>query len=174
MISWFGLVGSVCVDAGKEYSKADKRWGISDPTILTVELITAFVEGPMCLWLMYAIYYRKSYRYPLQFALSVGELYGGWVTFAPEWLTGSKNLETSNPVNLIVYLAFSNGVWVVIPLLLAAQAWQKMSWSAVESKLDTPIADHVGKLSTTAVLVLAGTVVTYVVTIVYVLCFYIK
>ena len=28
--------------------------------------------------------------------LAVGELYGGFMTFAPEWLTGSPNLDTSN------------------------------------------------------------------------------
>jgi len=28
--------------------------------------------------------------------LAVGELYGGFMTFAPEWLTGSPSLDTSN------------------------------------------------------------------------------
>jgi hypothetical protein len=28
--------------------------------------------------------------------LATGELYGGFMTFAPEWLTGSPNLDTSN------------------------------------------------------------------------------
>ena len=28
--------------------------------------------------------------------LAAGELYGGFMTFAPEWLTGSPNLDTSN------------------------------------------------------------------------------
>lgn len=28
--------------------------------------------------------------------LATGELYGGFMTFAPEWLTGSPNLDTGN------------------------------------------------------------------------------
>jgi len=28
--------------------------------------------------------------------LAAGELYGGFMTFAPEWLSGSPNLDTSN------------------------------------------------------------------------------
>ena len=32
--------------------------------------------------------------------LAVGELYGGFMTFAPEWLTGSPNLDTSNVLYL--------------------------------------------------------------------------
>jgi hypothetical protein len=62
--------------------------------------VTAFIEGPACLLLIYAIVKRKAWRHPLQLVLCVGELYGGWITFGPEWVSGSKNLETSNPVNL--------------------------------------------------------------------------
>lgn len=38
------------------------------------------------------------------------------MTFAPEWLTGSPNLDTSNFMYLWVYLVFFNGLWVVFPL----------------------------------------------------------
>ena len=38
------------------------------------------------------------------------------MTFAPEWLTGSQNLDTSNFMFLWVYLFFFNMLWVVFPI----------------------------------------------------------
>ena len=38
------------------------------------------------------------------------------MTFCPEWLTGSLNLDTSNFMYKWLYLAFFNGLWVVIPI----------------------------------------------------------
>jgi len=40
----------------------------------------------------------------------------GFMTFAPEWLTGSPNLDTSNFMYLWVYLVFFNCLWVAFPL----------------------------------------------------------
>lgn len=47
--------------------------------------------------------------------LATGELYGGFITFAPEWLSGSSQLDTSNPMYLWFYLVFFNVLWVFIP-----------------------------------------------------------
>lgn len=38
------------------------------------------------------------------------------MTFAPEWLTGNKNLDGSNFMFLWVYLVFFNMLWVFLPL----------------------------------------------------------
>jgi hypothetical protein len=40
----------------------------------------------------------------------------GFMTFAPEWLTGNKNLDGSNPLFLWVFLVFFNMLWVFIPI----------------------------------------------------------
>lgn len=40
----------------------------------------------------------------------------GVMTFGPEWLVGSINLDTSNFMYLWVYLVFFNSLWVFIPL----------------------------------------------------------
>ena len=50
----------------------------------------------------------------------------GWMTFAPEWLTGSPNLSTDNVIHMWLYLVFFNGLWVVIPLLLLGQSFVNM------------------------------------------------
>ena len=47
--------------------------------------------------------------------LATGELYGGFMTFAPEWLSGCENLDTGSALYLWVYLVFFNGLWVVFP-----------------------------------------------------------
>lgn len=45
------------------------------------------------------------------------------MTFAPDILVGSPNLETSNFIFLYIYLIFYNGIWVVVPFLLLYQSW---------------------------------------------------
>lgn len=49
------------------------------------------------------------------------------MTFCPEWLMGSPNLQTSNWLYLWVYLVFFNGLWVVFPLLLLLQSWKAIT-----------------------------------------------
>lgn len=48
--------------AGKEYAKADARWGVSDPTIVSLEILTVFLNGFLCLFLVYAVVAHKPYR----------------------------------------------------------------------------------------------------------------
>ncbi|XP_027704095.1 emopamil-binding protein-like [Vombatus ursinus] len=126
---YLSLVGSVADSDGiiaslwKEYGKADARWLHSDPTIVSLEMLTAVLDGLLALLLIYAILKEKYYRHFIQITLCVCELYGGWMTFCPDWLIGSPNLNTSNWLYLWVYLVFFNGVWVLIPGLLLWQSW---------------------------------------------------
>lgn len=107
----------------KEYAKADIRWGVSDPTIVSLEILTVTIVEIFAIVLIYAVIKRKPYRHFLQICLCVCELYGGWMTFCPEWLTGNVNLNTDNFLHFWVYLVFFNMLWVVIPLLLLWQSW---------------------------------------------------
>jgi len=110
----------------KEYGKADSRWLVSDPTIVSLEMLTVFVVAPLCVLLVYAICKRRPYRHWVQLVVCTSELYGGWMTFGPEFLTGSPSLAYTNPLYLYVYLIFFNGLWVVIPVLLMYQSWRDM------------------------------------------------
>lgn len=47
----------------------------------------------------------------------------GFMTFAPEWLTGNPNLDTSNFMYLWVYLVFFNMLWVFFPLWVLYEAY---------------------------------------------------
>ncbi|XP_048356840.1 emopamil-binding protein-like [Sphaerodactylus townsendi] len=130
---YLSLVGSVAesdsiiASLWKEYGKADARWLHSDPAIVSVEILTVFLDTLLALVLIYAILKRKNYRHFIQITLCVCELYGGWMTFCPEWLTGSPNLNTSNWLYHWVYLVFFNGIWVVIPGLLLVQSWIELN-----------------------------------------------
>jgi hypothetical protein len=91
----------------QEYAKADARWGGSDLGVVSLELLTVFVGGPLALYITYLLTKghggvsdsAKGYTGKLAFwmtVLATGELYGGFMTFCPEWLSGSPNLDTSN------------------------------------------------------------------------------
>ena len=86
---------------GKEYAKADSRWGVADPTIVSMEILTVLFNGSLCILLIYAILSKSPYRYKhnaydiskiiliyiimlanicrhfIQIVLNVCELYGG-------------------------------------------------------------------------------------------------
>jgi len=68
----------LCADIlGKEYGKADSRYLVSDPMIVSVEMLTAFLLTPLCVVLAYAISQQSPYRHWLQLVLCTCELYGG-------------------------------------------------------------------------------------------------
>lgn len=71
---------------GKEYGKADSRWLVSDPTIVSLEMVTVALDGPLCLALVYAICRNRFYRHWLQIVLCVCELYGGKDVYASQIL----------------------------------------------------------------------------------------
>ncbi|KAG9246340.1 Emopamil-binding protein [Calycina marina] len=98
------------------YAKADHRWGGADSTVISLELLTVFGAGPLAAWICYGIAKKDWKVSPYLIVLATAELYGGWITFCPEWLTGSQNLDTSNFMFTWVYLFFFNMLWVVFPI----------------------------------------------------------
>jgi hypothetical protein len=52
---------------------------------------------------------------PKETSMGVANLASGFMTFCPEWLTGTINLDGSNFMYLWVYLVFFNMLWVFIP-----------------------------------------------------------
>ncbi|XP_029794324.1 emopamil-binding protein-like, partial [Suricata suricatta] len=117
-----GLIASLW----KEYGKADARWLYFDPTIVSLEILTVVLDGSLALVLIYAIVREKYYRHFIQITLCVCELYGGWMTFFPDWLMGSPNLNTDSWLYFWIYLVFFNSVWVLIPGLLLRQSWVEL------------------------------------------------
>ncbi|KAH9953345.1 Emopamil-binding protein [Russula dissimulans] len=113
----------------REYVAADARWGTADPTVVSLELLTVFGAGPLAALIVYQIVKRDPARHYWVVVLSTAELYGGWMTFCPEWLTGSPSLDTSNVLFFWVYLVFMNVLWVAIPLWLMYDSYTHIAGS---------------------------------------------
>ncbi|QSZ35816.1 hypothetical protein DSL72_006938 [Monilinia vaccinii-corymbosi] len=97
------------------YAQADRRWAGADLTVVSIELLTVVGAGPLALWICWGIA-RKDWRVNFwMVVLATGELYGCFMTFAPEWLTANQNLDTGNFMFKWVYLVFFNMLWVFLP-----------------------------------------------------------
>ncbi|KAL8664560.1 MAG: hypothetical protein Q9202_002969 [Teloschistes flavicans] len=103
----------------QEYARADTRWARTDTNIISIELLTVFVAGPLALYICFLLQHqhRKGDASPwfCMTVLATGEIYGGFMTFAPEWMTGNAHLNTGNWMHLWLYLVLFNGLWVAIP-----------------------------------------------------------
>jgi hypothetical protein len=123
----------------QEYAKADRRWGGADLTVISLEILTVGLAGPAAVYVCYLITkftnsteeaHKGRYLPALWFtaiAIATGELYGGFMTFAPEWLSGNTALGSDDPVYLWLYLVFFNMLWVFIPLWVLYTAFVEIS-----------------------------------------------
>ncbi|KAK6951964.1 hypothetical protein K445DRAFT_77658 [Daldinia sp. EC12] len=98
------------------YAKADRRWAGADLTVISLELLTVFIAGPLACLICYGIAKKDPRTNILLIIIATMELYGGFITFCPEWLTSNYNLDTSNFMYKWVYLVFFNMLWVFIPI----------------------------------------------------------
>lgn len=65
---------------GKEYAAADYRWGFSDPTVVSLEILTVLGAGPLCCYILSQLVNDDAARHYWIVVLSTAELYGGSVT----------------------------------------------------------------------------------------------
>ena len=114
----------------REYAKADHRWAGTDLTVISLELLTVFLGAPIALWICYCLRRQRADTWFWMVVLATGELYGGFMTFAPEWLSGSTNLDTTNVMYTWVYLFFFNTLWVWIPGWVLWEAYARISGNA--------------------------------------------
>jgi len=65
----------------QEYAKADKRWGGVDLTVVSLEILTVFVAGPLALWICYRLSKEERKgtlkKWFWMIVLATGEIYGG-------------------------------------------------------------------------------------------------
>lgn len=85
------------------FRSSTQRWGTADETVVALELLTVFLAGPIAVYIAYLMAKNVGAAFEgrrflaIHFwtiILSTMELYGGFMTFAPEWLTGSQQLRT--------------------------------------------------------------------------------
>lgn len=127
----------------QEYAKADARWGGADLGVISLELLTVGLAGPCALYVAELI--RRGAGSASSGAgvgagtgqltarmwfwatmLATGELYGGFMTFCPEWLSGNTNLDGSNWMYMWLYLVFFNMLWVGFPIWVLWEALGSM------------------------------------------------
>ena len=123
----------------QEYAKADRRWGGADLTVISLEILTVGLAGPCAMYICYLVYkvstssagvLKANLTARMWFfatVLATGELYGGFMTFAPEWLSGNTQLAGEDPVYLWLYLVFFNMLWVFIPFWVLWEAWSEVT-----------------------------------------------
>jgi EXPERA (EXPanded EBP superfamily) len=131
----------------QEYAKADRRWGSADLNVISIELLTCFVAAPAEMFVCYQIAKftnassetnKAAIKARIWFAavaIATAELYGGFMTFAPEWLSGSTQLDTSNPMYLWLYLVFFNVLWVIVPLWVLHAGYKEIRAAFVEAAI---------------------------------------
>jgi len=64
---------------GREYARADSRWGTADPTVVSLEILTVLGAGPICCYIISQLIRNDPARHYWIIVLSTAELYGGYV-----------------------------------------------------------------------------------------------
>jgi len=121
--------GGPLAEMWKEYASVDFRWGTADPVIVAIELPTVLGAAPLCCYIISQLIRNDPARHYWIIILSTVELYGGWMTFCPEWVIGSPNLDSSTAWNFWVYLVFMNIIWVFVPLWLMWESYHAIAGS---------------------------------------------
>lgn len=130
------------------YARADKRWAGVDLGVVSLELLTVFLDTALAVAVCYCLAKKKPMANVWMIILATCELYGGmcphlhralcvpliktnpdvgFMTFCPEWLVGNVNLDTSNFMYKWVYLIFFNTLWVFVPLYAIAHSMGEIS-----------------------------------------------
>ncbi|KAI3647420.1 hypothetical protein MP228_007641 [Amoeboaphelidium protococcarum] len=141
--------------AWKEYAKADSRYMTSDPTVLFIEMITAALEGPASLFLVYSYMYQTPARYLLQLLVSVGQLYGCVVYYVSSWYHNFPEVNP-HPQYFWGYFVLCNLPWIIVPIMLTVDSCKKIYAALWESNYrvgsvhEAPVADSVKTVGTPA------------------------
>ncbi|KAI3658613.1 hypothetical protein MP638_006395 [Amoeboaphelidium occidentale] len=119
-LSWFG-------QAWKEYAKSDSRYLTADGTVLGIELVTAYVEGPLSLYIAYCLAKSRNVDI-LAFLVSLGQLYGCILYYFTSAVTGFKE---SRPevAYFFGYFVLMNFPWIAVPSWCCSEVLQGRSFT---------------------------------------------
>eukprot|EP00898_Chlorokybus_atmophyticus_P008238 jgi/Chlat1/8415/Chrsp80S07841 len=109
----------------KEYAKGDSRYATRDSFVVSMEAFTAFVEGPACLAVAYAMMHNLPWRYTLQILVSAGQIYGDILYYATCVLEGLEHIAPGF-LYFWFYFVFMNFIWIVVPGLCIYQACSRI------------------------------------------------
>ncbi|XP_064633235.1 3-beta-hydroxysteroid-Delta(8),Delta(7)-isomerase-like [Lineus longissimus] len=110
----------------KEYGKSDSRYISSDNFTVSMETITAFVDGPLCLLTALAFIKNRPDRYVFQLIVSMMQLYGDVLYFMTECRDDFQHGELWHPLYFWFYFVFMNIWWIIVPILCIIQSYNRM------------------------------------------------
>ncbi|XP_068780178.1 3-beta-hydroxysteroid-Delta(8),Delta(7)-isomerase [Struthio camelus] len=119
----------------KEYAKADSRYMTSDDFTVAMETVTAWAWGPLSFLTFLAFLRRHPARFVLQLVVSLGQLYGDVLYFATAARAGWVHADP-RPYYFWGYFVGLNGIWVLVPGALIADAWRHLG--TAQRTLDRP------------------------------------
>ena len=110
---------------GKEYAKADSRYAARDAFTIVMEGVTAFFVGPLCLAAAWAYTAAAPWRHLAALVASVCQLYGDALYFGTAAFEGMAHTR-GEPLYFWFYFVVLNGVWVVLPGVVAWHAGREI------------------------------------------------
>ncbi|KAI0105456.1 Emopamil binding protein-domain-containing protein [Nemania sp. FL0031] len=112
---------SLLAQLWKEYALSDSRYLVSDPFMLSVESITTFFWGPLCLANAIAIARNSPSRHALRIIACVAHLYGVALYYATSqcefYFTGRSHSRPEFLYFWVYYVGF-NLPWAIVPAFL--------------------------------------------------------
>lgn len=90
----------------------------SDTFVVSMERITAVIDGPLALITFFAFMNGSNYRYALQMILSLCQLYGDVLYFLTAIKDGFVHGPTDSYLYFGFYFLFLNSLWIIIPSIL--------------------------------------------------------
>ncbi|NXN57002.1 EBP isomerase, partial [Rynchops niger] len=107
----------------------------SDDFTVAMETVTAWAWGPLSFLTFLALLRHHPTRYVLQLLVSLGQLYGDVLYFATEARAGWSHSDPQ-PFYFWGYFVGLNGVWVLVPVALLADACRHLT--AAQRAIDRP------------------------------------
>ena len=111
----------------KEYAKGDSRYILNDNFMICMETVTAYLWGPLSLWVVIAFLRHQPLRFILQLVVSVGQVYGDVLYFLTEYRDGFQHGELGHPLYFWFYFVFLNALWLVLPGLLILDSIKQLA-----------------------------------------------
>ncbi|KAF1797303.1 Emopamil-binding protein [Mucor lusitanicus] len=109
----------------KEYAHGDSRYLANDELLLTLEIMTIFIWGPLCLTSAYYILRNSPKQYIFQLIASLCHLFSCSLYFIMD-LPEARHC-VSSPVYFYIYFLGFNSPWILVPLLLVNQSYHYLN-----------------------------------------------
>ncbi|KAI8067371.1 Emopamil-binding protein [Thamnidium elegans] len=111
----------------KEYAHGDSRYLVADELLLTLEVMTIFIWGPLCLITCWYILNGSPKQYFFQLVASLCHLFSCSLYFIMD-LPEATHCNPS-PYYFYIYFISFNMPWLIVPFTLLCQSYQHITKS---------------------------------------------